>query len=274
MRFSKYEAAGNDFILVDGRSKEIHLSPEAVRSFCMRRSGIGADGIIMALPSAKADFRMKIWNADGSEAEMCGNGIRALFLFLHQLGATQSEAIEVETLAGIKRVWFERKKGNSSMITVDMGKPEFGLPSRKKASETGEIELELEGGISLKGSCVSMGNPHFVIFLQEREMYPTAKIGPLVESHPIFPQRTNVEFALVDAPNHITARVWERGVGETLSCGTGACACLAAASAMGLTGKNATVSLPGGDLDVQWSERGSVFLTGPVRHVYDGNTPD
>lgn len=275
MHFSKYEATGNDFILVDGRFQVVHLTPEMVLSLCMRRSGIGADGIIMALSSTKADFGMKIWNADGSEAEMCGNGIRALFLFLHQVGATQSETIEVETLAGIKRVWLERKKGNSGTVTVDMGKPEFGLPSRgKEARETGEVELKLEGGTCLKGNCVSMGNPHFVIFLPSEETYSVSEIGPQVEHHPIFPQRTNVEFALVDAPDHIVVRVWERGVGETLSCGTGACACLAAACAMGLTEKNATISLPGGDLGVRWSENGSIFLTGLVRHVYDGDTID
>jgi len=272
MEFSKYEATGNDFILVDGLSTEPELSGAAIRELCDRRRGVGADGVILMLPSRVSDLRMRIFNADGSEAEMCGNGIRALSLFAIDRGILEGPQIIVETAAGEKTVKLSGVRDDGTVFTVDMGKPsllrgEIPMGGPPDTEPIG-IDLPIDGG-ALKATCVSMGNPHCVIFVENVGDCPVADIGSRVENHVLFPERTNVELVEVSNKERLMARVWERGVGETLACGTGACASLVAAKLNGMCGDRADVVLPGGSLEVMW-DQGPVFLSGPARHVYDG----
>jgi len=277
MDFSKYEATANDFIMLDRMSGGPETgAAESVR-LCDRRTGIGADGVIEVFPSQACDIRMRITNADGSEAEMCGNGVRALFLFALDRGITGADEITVETLAGRKAA---RKAGSArglSLFSVDMGAPGYKRGDIPMAGEPGEeavgVEVELEGGPVVKATCVSMGNPHCVVFVDDVSGCAVESLGARLETHPLFPARTNVEFVKVTADDALEVRVWERGVGETMACGTGACAALVAANLNGFTGKRASVSLPGGRLEVEWSESG-VVLTGPARRVFDGKTVD
>jgi diaminopimelate epimerase len=272
MEFSKYEATGNDFILVDGLSTEPELSGVAIRELCDRRRGVGADGVILMLPSRVSDLRMRIFNADSSEAEMCGNGIRALSLFAIDRGILEGPQIIVETAAGEKTVKLSGVRDDGTVFTVDMGKPsllrgEIPMGGPPDTEPIG-IDLPIDGG-ALKATCVSMGNPHCVIFVENVGDCPVADIGSRVENHVLFPERTNVELVEVSNKERLMARVWERGVGETLACGTGACASLVAAKLNGMCGDRADVVLPGGSLEVMW-DQGPVFLSGPARHVYDG----
>src|SRR5450756_1285461 len=272
MEFAKYEATGNDFIMIDGLSGEQELSGGLVRMLCDRRKGVGADGIIVALPSAVSDLRMRIFNADGSEAEMCGNGIRALFLFALDSGILEGRAINIETCAGEKSIKSSGVCGDETVFTVDMGEPAYlradipmdGPPD----AEAIGVEIPLDGQ-ALEATCISMGNPHCVLFVENAAEYPVGRIGQQVENHILFPQRTNVEFVEVRDREHLIVRVWERGVGETLACGTGACAALVASKLNKKCGDGATVIVPGGLLQVGW-EDGPVLLTGSARHVYDG----
>ena len=274
MEFSKYEATANDFIMLDCMSGEPHLDAENVRALCDRHKAVGADGVILLLPSNKADFAMRVLNADGSEAEMCGNGIRAFFLFALDMGATHSEEITVETGAGTITVW---KKpafgGGGDFFTVNMGVPVWtraDIPISGEGDAIG-VPIDIGGGTTVIATCVSMGNPHCVIFVDSVSDYPVLDVGPIVENHPLFPQRTNVEFVRVVDKEHLEVRVWERGVGETMACGTGACASMVAAKLNGKTAGRGTVSLPGGELDIEWLDDG-VRLSGPARHVFDGKT--
>jgi diaminopimelate epimerase len=272
MEFSKYEATGNDFVMIDGLSGAPELSGDLISKLCDRRRGIGADGVIVMLPSAVSDFRMRIFNADGSEAEMCGNGIRALFLFAMDRGVLDSREIMVETRAGEKSVKFSGVCGGETVFTVDMGRPAYrfadipmdGPPD----AEAIKVEIPLDEQV-IEATCVSMGNPHCVVFVENAAEYPVRKIGPQVESHVLFPKKTNVEFVEVRDMERLIARVWERGVGETLACGTGACASLVASKLNQKCGDRATVIVPGGPMEVRWEE-GPVSLTGPARHVFDG----
>jgi diaminopimelate epimerase len=275
MEFSKYEATANDFIMFDCTSGELHLSSEKVRALCDRRTGVGADGVIVLLASDHADMMMRIFNADGSEAQMCGNGIRALFLFALDTGVTSGEKVTVDTLAGVKTVWKTPGPEGGDLFTVNIGSPSWmqaDIPMSGEGEAIG-VHLDLDDGTTLKATCVSMGNPHCVIFVDSIWGHPVAEIGPKVETHWLFPERTNVEFVHVVNGEHLEVRVWERGVGETMSCGTGACASLVAANLIKKAGKRATVSLSGGDLVANWLEDG-VQLTGPARHVFDGKTVD
>jgi diaminopimelate epimerase len=272
MEFSKYEAAANDFIMLDRTGGGPLPSGEAVRALCDRHTGVGADGVIVMLPSQGADLAMRIFNADGTEAQMCGNGARALFRFALDSGAASGESLLLETAAGLKEVRKSGGRGRRGLYTVDMGEPSLKREDIPVAG-TGEavgIALELADR-SLTVTCVGMGNPHCVLFVDDIEAYPVREAGPLVETHAMFPERTNVEFVQVVDSVHLRARVWERGVGETMACGTGACASLVAAGLNGLTGKRASVALPGGDLEVEWTDSG-VLLTGPARRVFTGET--
>ena len=272
MEFSKYEATGNDFIMIDGLSEERRLSADLIRNLCDRRRGIGADGVIVMSPSSISDLRMQVFNADGGEAEMCGNGIRALFLFAMDRGVLNGGGIEVETGAGARPVEFGGICGDETVFTVDMGEPAYlraDIPMDGPPDEEAiGIEIPLDGQ-ALEATCVSMGNPHCVVFVENAAAHPVAEIGAKVENHALFPQRTNVEFVEVRDTERLVVRVWERGVGETLACGTGACASLVASRLNQKCGDRATVIVPGGPLEVRW-EDGPVFLTGPARHVYDG----
>ena len=272
MEFAKYEATGNDFIMIDGLSDERQLPADLIRKLCDRRRGIGADGIIVMSRSSISDLRMHVFNADGGEAEMCGNGIRALFLFAMDRGVLSGREIKVETGAGEKTIEFSGICGDETVFAVDMGRPAYRhadipIEGPPEAEAIG-VEIPLDGQ-TLKATCVSMGNPHCVVFVENAAAYPVGKIGPQVENHALFPLRTNVEFVEVRDRERLVVRVWERGVGETLACGTGACASLVASKLNQECGDRATVIVPGGPLEVRWEE-GPVFLTGPARHVYDG----
>lgn len=277
--FSKYEGLGNDFILIDDRDKDDpSLTPEESEKLCHRNFGIGGDGVIFALKSDKDDydFRMRIYNSDGSEPEMCGNGIRCFAQFLQDLGEAQP-SYQVDTLAGrIIPVM-----NDDGTITVDMGPPELE-PSKVPCTLEAEHESGtiVEQGITdrngkeWKISAVSMGNPHMVIFVDDLEKDLDFTVdGPALESHETFPAKTNVEFVQVMSPTHLKMKVWERGAGPTLACGTGTCALVVAAIRSGKIpgGEKVRVTLPGGDLFIEWEgEGGKVFMSGPAKAVFNG----
>ncbi|GAB6184239.1 diaminopimelate epimerase [Thermodesulfovibrio hydrogeniphilus] len=266
--FVKMHGLGNDFIMIDCLKQELPEPEKFALKYCDRRFGIGADQLLLLYPSQKADFKMRIFNADGSEVEMCGNGIRCFAKYIWDRGLSDKEVLEVETLAGIIR---PKKVGE--LVQVDMGTPEFNpekIPVDAKGQKAFDLLFEIAGWHT-KINCVSMGNPHAVIFLDEDpKNFAVAKYGPLIEHHPIFPKRTNVEFVYVKNPDEIIMRVWERGAGETLACGTGACATAVAAMVKGLTEKKVTVHLLGGDLIIEWAEDGHVYMTGPAEEVFEG----
>jgi diaminopimelate epimerase len=279
MRFSKYHGTGNDFVMVEDLDGRIHLEPAAIAALCDRRRGVGADGLIRIAPAPDADFFMDYYNAEGAPAEMCGNGIRCLAKYVYERGFTDRTEIDVSTRAGVKHLVLDASDGNVRMVTVDMGPPVFerkaipmaGDPSATFIGQPFEVD-----GRTYVGTALSMGNPHLVLFLDPAEdlgAVDCARIGSMVEHHAAFPNRTNVEFAkVVDGRIHI--RVWERGVGETMACGTGACAALVACSLAGLTGRSAELEFPGGVLGVAWREDDHAFLTGPAVCVYDGELGD
>jgi len=266
VNFYKLEGIGNDFILLDSRSSGFVPKSRQAVAWCDRRFGIGGDGVLVLLkPSSKsADFKMRILNSDGSEAEMCGNGIRCLarFVFDHKL--SEKNSLGIETLAGLIKV--ERV---GSQFKVTMTRPEFAPGKIPVKSREPVINRKFKvDGQEFKITCVSLGNPHCVIVVKDVSKIALAEIGPKIERHPMFPKRVNVEFVQVVSRSHIKMRVWERGAGETLACGTGACAALAACSRLGLTSKKARISLPGGDLVIEWDDL--CYLTGPARFVYQG----
>lgn len=268
INFVKMQGLGNDFILIDCLNQNLENPEEFAIKYCNRRFGIGADQLLLLYPSEAADFRMRIFNADGSEVEMCGNGIRCFAKYIWDRKLSDKEILEIETLAGIIK---PKKVGK--LVQVDMGKPEFKpekIPVDVDGDTVFDIKLEVSGWLA-RINCVSMGNPHAVIFLDEDpENFAVAKYGPLIENHPIFPRRTNVEFAYVKNPQEIIMRVWERGAGETLACGTGACATAVAAAYKGLTEKKVVVHLLGGDLLIEWTDDGHVYMTGPAEEVFEG----
>ncbi|MCL4499539.1 MAG: diaminopimelate epimerase [Chloroflexi bacterium] len=270
--FAKSEGLGNDFIILNNYDGRIEMSPEVVVLLCDRRFGIGADGLMLVDRSHEADFRMVFFNSDGSIAEMCGNGIRCFAKYLHEHELMSSKTMTIETGAGVKTVDLVFDEGRVFGAKVDMGKPEFEaslIPIGGELGNRNEITLEIDGA-PITGTCVSMGNPHFVIFVDDLKTAPVALQGSAIEVHTAFPQKTNVEFARVVSSTEIQLRVWERGVGETLACGTGACATAVASSVNGLTGVNTSVYLPGGRLDIEWRGGDQVFMTGPAREVFTG----
>jgi diaminopimelate epimerase len=272
MHFAKYQGTGNDFVMLSDVDDEIKLTPELVRRLCDRRFGIGADGVIrIAPPSSGGDFFMDYVNSDGSVGEMCGNGIRCLAVFARHVGLTASDRIAVETRAGLKVVTM-----STAGVAVDMGPPIFdpaAIPVLWEGSDALHAKIELPTEM-MELACLSMGNPHAVAFVEDPSSVPLGHLGPLIEHHDAFPNGTNVEFVRVVAPGHIEMRVWERGSGETLGCGTGAAAAAVAARLLRDTDSSVTVSLPGGDLIVEWrgvpGENGSVFLDGPAKKVFEG----
>ncbi|HOX29143.1 MAG TPA: diaminopimelate epimerase, partial [bacterium] len=251
---------------------------------CNRNFGIGADGMIAVVPSTKADFRMRIFNSDGSEAEMCGNGTRcAVKFFVDYVMESSSKPaasgstldIAVETLAGIRTVSAEFKDGTVSMMTVNMGAPIL-KPSEIPVSVDSEPALDVgieAAGRSFSANCVSMGNPHAVILIDDPvESFDVARFGSVIEKHSLFPKKTNVEFVNVLSDRELRMRVWERGVGETFACGTGTCATVVAMNLAGKCGREAVVHLLGGDLTIRWADSGDVFMTGPAETVFEGET--
>lgn len=268
---------GNDFVVIgalDGLPlPEDHLS-EFAQFVCDRHFGVGADGVLWVLPSSIADFQMRIFNPDGSEAEMCGNGIRCAVKWFYDRDYAKGEVVRVETKGGVKTVWVAAKDGKAVAVTVDMGVPVF-QPNRipttlSEGEEVLEVPLSVEGLGTFVVSAVSMGNPHCVVFTETVDEVPLEAIGPRLEHHPAFPQRTNVEFVQVLSPNELKVRVWERGAGITLACGTGACAALAVAAKTGRASRKATIHLPGGDLDIEWREDNHLYMTGPAVEVFRG----
>jgi len=260
MMFTKMQGLGNDFIMVDCFDIDMECvldigDRKTVQKLCDRHFGIGADGVILILPSDNSDFRMRIFNPDGSEAEMCGNGIRCFAKFVYDLGITKEKTFTVETLAGIIKPRIVEKG-----IMVDMGEPKvgdigFNLTANEKTYQITEV---------------SMGNPHAVIFVDNAEDYPVSDEGAAIETNKRFPNKTNVEFVEVVNDSEIIMRVWERGAGITLACGTGACASVVAGALNKKTGRNVTVHLLGGDLDIEWAADNHVYMTGPAEFVFDG----
>lgn len=279
MQFVKMHGAGNDFVVLNCLNKEVPeaLLPGLSRDICDRRFGIGGDGIILVLPSRSATFKMRMLNPDGSEAEMCGNGIRCFgkYVFDHQL--TPETGITVETLAGVKTLKMAAVQGRVKTVKVDMGSPEFRrevIPMKGTGSSEPVIgEVLRVAGRKLEATCLSMGNPHCVIFAENLETFPVEKIGPQIENHRLFPQRTNVPMVQVLNKGEIRVRVWERGAGETLACGTGACAAAVASSLNGYTGREVLVHLAGGDLRIDWTGDNRILMEGPAEQVFTGEYP-
>jgi diaminopimelate epimerase len=273
MRFSKYHGSGNDFLLVEDLDDVISLTPATVVAMCDRARGVGADGVIRVTRSERAPFAMDLWNADGGRAEMSGNGMRCVARFLLDRGLAGGPEIEVDTAAGPKRVRVTVRDGQMASARVDMGPPilERGrIPMGGPAGERFVGEPFPDAGPGYRGTAVSMGNPHLVLLgAVDLDALDLPRIGPPLEHHPDFPERANVEWIVV-ADGRLDVRVWERGVGETLACGTGACACLVAANLLGLVGRRATLRFPGGDLEVEWGPDDHVYLEGPATHVFDG----
>jgi diaminopimelate epimerase len=263
---------GNDFIVIDNRNLQISDAEAAKlsRKLCERRFSVGADGLLLVGNSAVADVKMRIFNADGSEAEMCGNGIRCFAKYCYENNIAKKNELTVETLAGIKRTWLTVKDNTVTSVMVDMGTPTL---DRSKIPMIGSgtcVNEDLQvNGEQYKATCLSVGNPHCVIFVDSVDDFPVERVGPKIENHKFFPKRTNVEFAQVLNRNELKVRVWERGCGETLACGTGACATVAAGSILGKVDNKVTVHLLGGDLEVEYAER--LFLRGPAEKVFEGN---
>ena len=275
LRFTKMHGLGNDYIFVNGLSERLpRVSlPRLARALSDRHFGIGADGLILVLPSRSAQFRMQVFNADGSEAEMCGNGIRMFARYVYEHGLTRDRELAVETLAGVIRPRLMVRGGRVASVRVDMGEPRLErseIPMRGKPGRVIGEALRVDGE-RYEVTAVSMGNPHCVIFVKEVAEFPVARVGPAIERHRAFPRRTNVEFVQVLGRSALRMRVWERGAGETLACGTGACATLVAAVLNGKADRKATVHLPGGDLKIEWRESDNhVYMTGPAEEVFCG----
>jgi diaminopimelate epimerase len=275
VRFTKMHGTGNDFVVLDGRTATSDWSKLAV-AMNDRHFGVGGDGIIVALPSDQADLRMRMFNPDGSEAEMCGNGIRCLAKFAveRSLVPANRDDLTVETLAGTLTCEVRRDQAGVSAVRVSMGRPHLDPWEIPVAVEQSPPVLGLPVPLvdrTVNVTCVSMGNPHAVWFTEESvPEFPLHAVGPLVEHHPLFPRRVNFEIVNVVSRGSVRARVWERGAGLTLACGTGACAIAVAARLNGLTGDVTDVELPGGTLRIEWDGKGEVYLTGPAVEVFDG----
>ena len=275
MRFTKMQGCGNDYIYVNGFEEQIadSVKPELVRRLSDRHFGIGGDGVIFINPATGADFEMEMYNADGSRGEMCGNGIRCVAKYVYDYGLTDQTHISIETLGGIKYLDLIVEEGRVRLVKVDMGSPVLeaeqipiiGLGNRvlDEPIRVDDMEYRITG--------VSMGNPHGVVFLKDVKNLEIEKIGPLFEHHECFPNRVNTEFVHVLDRHTAEMRVWERGSGETLACGTGACAVAVACVLNGLTEEEVTVKLLGGELQIRWDrEKDRVYMTGPAEVVFDG----
>lgn len=273
MQFTKYTGLGNDFVFLDGKTALSVQDPFSLAvKMCDRRFGVGADGLVLLLPSDKADVRMRIINSDGSEAEMCGNASRCVALHMFTRGLTDKKQIALDTLAGIIRTDIINLK--EGLVRVDMGVPRLTrgqIPMTGVADERAVNVPLLVNGEQIFGTAVSMGNPHFVTFVGDAQTAPVAALGPVLEKHPAFPRKTNVEFVQVLDNKTVRMRVWERGAGITSACGTGACATAAACVLNGKTGPCITVQLDGGNLLIEWPEQQHIFMTGPAREVFTGD---
>ena len=273
MKFTKMHGIGNDYLFVNC-FEEVVENPERMAIVMSKpHFGAGADGLVLIEPADGADFGMRIFNADGSEAEMCGNALRCIGKYVFERGMTDKTELTIETGGGVKQLWLTVENGKVARIKADMGTPELN-PRLIPVDLPGEIVLRHR--LQILGqtwfiTCVNMGNPHAVVFVRDPEVIDLPTIGPMIEHHPLFPRRTNVEFVRVIDRNILQMRVWERGAGETLACGTGACASLVAAVLGGLANRTVQMKLSGGNLQLQWSaEDNHVYQTGPAAFVYDG----
>lgn len=308
IQFEKYHGLGNDFVIINNMDDSISLSEDQIAFICDRHFGIGADGLIFARPSKTAEFFMDYYNSDGSIAEMCGNGIRCYAKYLHDSGLTTKETIDIETRAGVLKIELVFGADGSSCASaggcacnctstasgenagsgtkiasgakVDMGEPILEASKVPVVADTHSIkaagERLVDGKFTVDGetfhaTCVSMGNPHCVTFVEDTANAPVLTLGPKVETSRYFPQKTNVEFARIVSRGEIDLRVWERGCGETMACGTGACATLVAAVLNNKTDRSAVVHLPGGDLNIEWAENNHVIMQGPATRVFSGS---
>lgn len=280
LQFVKMHGLGNDFVVFEDLACEIDLTPEAIAWFCDRHFGVGGDGVILVRPATTpdADYHMAYYNSDGSIAEMCGNGVRcfAKYCVDHGLVAADRDELVVETLGGLKPIKVTRAyDGTLYLATVDMGEPELAppsIPTTLRAPDGGPVVAQpLTTGMgTFEITMVSMGNPHCIQWVDDVDAADVEHIGPAIETHAAFPAKTNVEFAQLADDGVIKLRVWERGCKETLACGTGACATLVAASLTGRVDREATIELPGGDLEVRWAEDNHVYMTGPAAEVFAG----
>ena len=273
MKFTKMQGLGNDYVYVNCFEETIENPPEMAKKVSNRNFGIGSDGLIMINPSDVADFEMEMYNADGSRSEMCGNGIRCVGKYVYDYGLTEKEHISVETLAGIKYLDLTVEDGKVKLVKVDMGNPEL-VPANIPIVADGDRVIDEPinvNGTEYRMTGVSMGNPHAVVYVEDVKGLDIEKIGPAFENHERFPNRVNTEFVKVLDQNTVEMRVWERGSGETMACGTGACAVAVACILNGLTEDKVTVKLLGGDLQIEWDkEADKVYMTGPAEVSFDG----
>ena len=273
MKFTKMHGIGNDYVYVNCFEESIKNPAEVSKFVSDRHFGIGSDGLILISPSAKADFRMNIYNADGSQAEMCGNGIRCVAKYVYDYGLTEKEHISVETLAGIKYLDLTVEDGKVKLVKVDMGSPELvpeNIPIVADGNRVIDEPINVNG-TEYRMTGVSMGNPHAVVYVEDVKGLDIETIGPAFENHERFPNRVNTEFVKVLDRNTVEMRVWERGSGETMACGTGACAVAVACILNGFTEDKVTVKLLGGDLQIEWDkEADKIYMTGPAEVSFDG----
>jgi len=272
-KFSKWHGLGNDFVIVNGFTEKIENYKEMAIEVCNRKFGVGADGLVLVLPSEIADFKMRIFNSDGSEAEMCGNVTRCMARYVYENGLTKETKITLETKAGIIKPELVFVEGVLSTIRVDMGEPRLlphEIPMNNSSKERIVNELLQVDGADYYITCVSMGNPHSVIFVDDVAGIDLAAVGPKIETHLVFPKKTNVEFVQVITKEKVRMRVWERGAGITLACGTGACATLVAAVLNNKTERKAIVELDGGELFIEWGLDNHIYMSGPAVEVFRG----
>jgi diaminopimelate epimerase len=273
MKFTKMQGLGNDYVYVNCLYQTIDNPKEVARFVSDRHFGIGSDGLVLIMKSDNADFRMRMFNSDGSEAEMCGNAIRCVGKYVFDNKLTQSTKIKIETLSGIKILDMSVREDKVYLVTVDMGEP---ILNPKNIPVVSDKELFVSEPVTIDGNvykvtCVSMGNPHAISYIKDVQNFPLEVTGPKMETNKLYPKKINSEFVQVVDRNTLKMRVWERGAGETLACGTGACAVLVASVLNGLCERKATIKLLGGDLIIEWNEADNhVYMTGPAVKVFDG----
>lgn len=273
MKFTKMHGIGNDYVYVNCFKEKVENPNEMAKTVSDRHFGVGSDGLILIKPSEVADFQMDMYNSDGSQGAMCGNGIRCVAKYVYDYGLTDKTAISIETKSGIKYLDLTVENGKVSLVKVNMGAPDIIAANIPIVSEE---ETVINQPITVENNTyhmtgVSMGNPHAVVYIEDVHGLEIEKIGPLFENHPVFPDRVNTEFCRVLDSGTVEMRVWERGAGETLACGTGACAVAVASILNGYTGNEVTVKLLGGDLKIAWNrEENLVYMTGPATTVFDG----
>ena len=273
MKFTKMHGIGNDYVYVNCFEEEVKEPSRLATIISDRHFGVGSDGLILILPSKVADCKMRIFNADGSEAQMCGNGIRCVAKYVYDHKITQKNSLAVETLAGIKTIQLFTQNGKVTSARVNMGNPRLmrsEIPMIGKEIQVVDELLALEGGVSYRITCVSMGNPHCIVFVDNFDTVDLVKHGTGIERNRLFPERTNVHFVKIHTPKEVTVQTWERGSGITQACGTGASAVCVAGVLNKKTDRKILTHLPGGDLELEWAEDGNVYMTGPATEVFTG----